>query len=105
MKVLVLFVDVFNSDAMGCRILLSLHYSPQSPDFSCFSFIGRIGGAQDISIGRGCEFKGIVMHEMFHALGRWHEQSRPDRNQFIKINEDNIQSGGQLSVCFCTVER
>lgn len=33
------------------------------------------------------------MHEMFHALGRWHEQSRPDRDQFVRINEENIQSG------------
>ncbi len=33
------------------------------------------------------------MHEMFHSLGRWHEQSRPDRNIYIQIIEDNIQSG------------
>ena len=46
-----------------------------------------------MSIGRGCEFKGIVMHEMFHALGRWHEQSRPDRDQFVQILTNNIQSG------------
>ncbi|CAI8006096.1 Astacin, partial [Geodia barretti] len=39
----------------------------------CWSYIGRVSGPQDISIGRGCEYKGIVMHEIFHALGRWHE--------------------------------
>ena len=46
-----------------------------------------------MSIGRGCEYKGIVMHEMFHALGCWHEQSRPDRDQFVRILTDNIQRG------------
>lgn len=65
--------------------------------YRCFSFIGRVGGPQDISIGQGCEFKGIVMHEMFHALGRWHEQSRPDRDQFVRILTQNIRSGKMRS--------
>lgn len=58
----------------------------------CWSYIGRVGGRQQLSIGNGCAFKGIVMHEIFHALGRWHEQSRPDRDQFVRINTDNIRA-------------
>ena len=59
----------------------------------CFSYIGRVGGRQQISIGRGCESVGTVIHEIFHALGRWHEQSRPDRDQFVQILLNNIQPG------------
>ena len=66
---------------------------PSPPLLRCSSNIGRIGGRQNISIGGGCESKGVVMHEMFHALGRWHEQSRPDRNLFVTVREENIKSG------------
>ena len=55
--------------------------------------LGMIGGRQIVSIGRGCEYKGIVQHEILHALGRVHEQSRPDRDNYVIINRNNIQPG------------
>ena len=62
-------------------------------DYSCFSYLGLIGGRQPVNIGRGCEHKGIVQHEILHALGRVHEQSRPDRDQYVIINRNNIIRG------------
>lgn len=59
----------------------------------CFSFVGRIGGEQRITLGPACAQKGIVMHEIFHALGRWHEHNRPDRQLHVIINTDNIMPG------------
>ena len=43
--------------------------------------------------GYGCMRLGTVIHEMLHAAGFWHEQSRPDRNENVRIHWQNILSG------------
>ena len=60
---------------------------------SCYSMIGMTSAAQALSIGRGCNTKGVVMHEMMHAVRFWHEQSRLDRDNYITIIWRNIRSG------------
>lgn len=110
----------------------------------CWSFIGRVGGVQILSLEKGRDVddaldddgpeqideaderisdvaswirqkfgyaesgapkprrkrkagcfgaEGRVMHELLHAIGMFHEQSRPDRDKFIDIHPENIQKG------------
>ena len=58
----------------------------------CWSYVGRIGGEQPVNLQRGnCGSIVTVLHEILHALGFWHEQSRPDRDDYVTIHYNNIQ--------------
>jgi len=64
------------------------------------SFVGMIGGAQPLNMVSwnssgedGVNY--IIVHELMHALGLWHEQSRPDRDNYVQIVWSNIPGGVQ----------
>jgi len=56
----------------------------------CSSPVGAVATRQDVSLATGCWYKGTVIHEVLHSLGFWHEQSRPDRDNHVRINYQNI---------------
>uniref|UniRef100_A0A8C5QNA9 Metalloendopeptidase n=1 Tax=Leptobrachium leishanense TaxID=445787 RepID=A0A8C5QNA9_9ANUR len=60
-------------------------------DNGCYSYVGnRHMGRQILSIGPNCDDIVIVQHELLHALGFWHEQSRSDRDDYVTIVWDEI---------------
>ena len=62
----------------------------------CYSFIGRLPRRyqpQGVSLGSGCVYGGIVIHELGHAIGFYHEHTRPDRDRYIDVIYDNIERG------------
>ncbi|XP_069014878.1 meprin A subunit alpha [Embiotoca jacksoni] len=59
----------------------------------CWSYVGDNKTGQNVSIGAQCDTKAIVEHELLHALGFYHEQSRSDRDDYVQIWWDQIEEG------------
>ncbi|RVE53981.1 hypothetical protein evm_001384 [Chilo suppressalis] len=67
----------------------------RSANTGCWSSVGRIGGRQEVNLqAPGCvSKKGTVLHELLHAVGFMHEQSRPERDDFVNVVYNNIKPG------------
>ena len=67
-----------------------------------------LGGEQQLSLGGnytlGCWHRGLILHEFIHAFGFHHEQSRPDRDEYVEIIWDNIRPEyqNQFDIAFGT---
>ncbi|XP_044866760.1 meprin A subunit alpha isoform X1 [Mauremys mutica] len=59
----------------------------------CWSMVGDRQTGQNLSIGQRCDHKAIVEHELLHAMGFYHEQSRTDRDDYVNIWWDEILPG------------
>ena len=68
--------------------------------FRCGSYEGRIGGNQKLSLDSECFTPSLVKHELIHAIGFWHEQSRTDRDDYVTINTTNIIDGIYIHLFF-----
>jgi len=59
----------------------------------CWGNIGQPHGKSQVSVGPRCDEQHIMAHEIGHVLGFWHEQSRPDRDSYIRILWQNVPGG------------
>lgn len=66
----------------------------------CYSNVGMTGGAQVVSLDSPCFrcnngtcLAGTPIHELYHAVGFYHEQSRTDRDDYVTVNYTNVQAG------------
>jgi hypothetical protein len=62
------------------------------PGDGCASYIGKIGGKQQIWLANSCSV-GNTIHEIGHLVGLFHEHTRADRDNFVNVNWNNIQPG------------
>ncbi|CAM1322343.1 Uncharacterised protein g8061 [Pycnogonum litorale] len=85
----VIFEDVGNGEAIQKDHVLFTSFASE-----CSSDVGRQRkGVHEVSIGNGCDDLTVVLHEIGHTLGMFHEQARSDRDQYIKVLYKNIIKG------------
>ncbi|KAH8282685.1 hypothetical protein KR054_009133 [Drosophila jambulina] len=60
----------------------------------CWSYVGYLGiSNQELNLGSGCMYSAAIQHELLHALGFYHTQSDPQRDQYVRILTENIKPG------------
>ncbi|CAJ0596081.1 unnamed protein product [Cylicocyclus nassatus] len=63
----------------------------------CYTSVGRPGGKSVLMLEAGyeetCMETEIVLHELLHVVGLWHEHMRYDRDKYIKVHYENIDRG------------
>lgn len=86
-------IEMIEANVPGLRFINSntatnyINIQPSGGSFS--TSIGVFGGEQIIGLS-GNAGTGVVVHELMHAVGVFHEQSRADRDNFIRVNYNNI---------------
>lgn len=58
----------------------------------CSAHVGHVTGIQPtVTLQQnGCFYSRTIQHELMHVVGFFHEQSRPDRDDFLQINLANV---------------
>ena len=66
--------------------------------FRCWGQVGYRRRVTLLSMGDGCEFDYVMMHELGHTIGFYHEHQRADRNEFVEILWDNVMNCKKICV-------
>ncbi|XP_036337893.1 seminal metalloprotease 1-like [Rhagoletis pomonella] len=71
-------------------------------DGGCYSSIGWLNGIQYYNLQHypldtGCFRLGTIVHEFLHTLGFFHMQSAANRDEYVRIDFDNIQEGMEFN--------
>ncbi|EGT40770.1 hypothetical protein CAEBREN_07523 [Caenorhabditis brenneri] len=87
-----------NSDVNATAVLAGIAKWEKETCIPCSSYVGKVGTSfQEISIVNQyyCLALGGVCHEIGHALGFFHEHNRYDRDEYIRLQTQNIKPSSE----------
>ncbi|TMW46255.1 hypothetical protein DOY81_008664 [Sarcophaga bullata] len=79
------------------------HYVAITSDSGgCYTAVGYQAKVQQMNLqvfplNEGCFRIGTILHEFMHALGFYHQQSDPNRDNYIEVLYDNIIPGKEFN--------
>lgn len=93
------FIPKVSND--GIKSYLDISYTGENLGYAYSDYIGkRPKGINKIVIPRsmllGSTGLGVAVHEICHALGMYHEQSRADRDKYINVDFSNTEDPAQF---------
>ena len=63
----------------------------------CSSNVGKVGGVQELRLGSPrCFDKSVIIHELMHALGFYHEHNRKEAQKYIDVIFQNLRHGQRV---------
>ncbi|XP_058825423.1 seminal metalloprotease 1-like [Topomyia yanbarensis] len=70
----------------------------RSNSSGCWSNVGMQSGGQTVNLqSSGCVRHGVVIHELLHAIGFYHQQSASNRDDYVRILWENIDPGHEYN--------
>ena len=58
-----------------------------------YATLGYSSGRSTNDLAMISKSVGIGLHEMAHSMGIWHEQQRPDRDQYVEVDLQQVEAG------------
>jgi hypothetical protein len=83
------------NDKVWRNSFINFEYRANKDSFTASSPVGRCARINRIKFGPAAGGENLVIHEILHSLGFYHEHARSDRDRFVTLLPQNIRDGAE----------